>query len=98
MTRRRWVFVLAIYAGAGVLAYLFLGGAIPPCFGTAPTGAISAECSADWQASRAVLDRLFNTPLGGVAVFLALTVGTWVATRLARPRVPASPLSTGFER
>lgn len=90
MTRKQWVAVLALYGIAALLATVFLGGKVPPCFGTVPTGEVTAQCFSEWQSSRSLLDRLFDTPLGGVAVFLALAAGTWAVTRVAGRRPHAS--------
>lgn len=86
MTRTRWFALLALYGGAAIASMLVLGGQIPPCFGTVPTGQVTPECYAAWQAGRSWVDRLFDTPLGGVAVFLVLAAGTWVVTLVARRR------------
>lgn len=83
MTRKRWAVVLVLYGIAAVLATFVLGGQVPPCFGSVPTGEVSEQCFSAWQASRSWLDRLFDTPLGGVALFLALTAATWAVTRVA---------------
>ena len=86
MSRTRWAAVLALYGIVAVGAMLVLGGQLPPCFGTVPTGEVTPQCYAAWQASRSWLDRLFDTPLGGVAVFLVLALATWAVTRLAGRR------------
>jgi hypothetical protein len=83
MSRTRWAALFALYAVASLVVMVFLGPQIPNCFGSVPTGQMSPECVAAWQASRSVLDRLLGTPLGAVVMFVALTAGTWLAVRLA---------------
>lgn len=86
MTRTRWASLLGLYAVLATASMVVLGGQVPPCFGAVPTGEISAACYNAWQASRSWLDRLFDTPLGGLVVFVALAVGTWGWQRLAKGR------------
>jgi hypothetical protein len=83
MTRKQWAAGLVLYGIAALLIVVFVGHQLPPCFGTVPTGEVTPQCFSQWQASRSLLDRLFDTPLGGVAVFLALVAGTWVVTTIA---------------
>jgi formate hydrogenlyase subunit 4 len=84
MTRTKWVSALTLYVLVSVLAAIFLKAQVAPCFGVVPTGQMSAECLAAWQAQRPWWDTMFDTPLGAVALFFALTAGTWVAVGLAR--------------
>lgn len=81
---------MVFYATIGVLAAVFLGTQVAPCFGVVPTGQATPECLAAWQATRTIWDKMFDTPIGALLIFGVLTAGTLLIAAVgARRSSPA---------
>ena len=78
MSARVWLVLLALYAVAGVLVWIFLGVQVAPCLGLDGS---RETCVAAWLANRGLIADLLATPIPGVALFLVLTGVTWLLTR-----------------
>ena len=87
MKRSTWVVLLTLYAVAAI-GVLFLGTAVPPCFGNAQ-GQVSPECVAAWEAGRWLPSRLIDdvgAPLAAVLTFVVLTCVTLVVDLVRKRR------------
>lgn len=80
MTRTRWALLLTSYAVGAFVLLVLLGGRVAPCLGGS-IGNVSDACVDAWEARRSWLDRAFDTPLGALAVFGALTATTWLIVK-----------------
>jgi hypothetical protein len=99
MMRKTWALLVAIY-GVAAIAVLFLGTAVPPCFGNAQ-GQVSPERIANWEAGRWLSSRLvddFGAPLGASLTFAALTCGTLVVDLVRRWRSRGAVTLANAER
>ena len=72
-----------------ILAAVYSGSQIPPCFGVPPTGQVTPECMASWRASRPI-ENVVGTPLGALLLFITLVAAVRVAAWVSRPRGDAS--------
>jgi hypothetical protein len=86
MTRKVWATLLGLYGVASVLAAILLGTAIPFCSSPVTTGRMSDACVESWQAARPWWLKLFDTPLGALAVFVALAAVTWLVATIVERR------------
>ena len=87
MKRTTWAVLLALFAIVAI-AVLFLGTAVPPCFGNAQ-GVVSPDCIASWEAGRWLPSRLiedFGAPSAAALTFVALTCGTLIVDLVRRRR------------
>ena len=78
--------LIALYALLAIVGIVFLGNAIPPCFGDA-SGHVSKECYDHWLATRSPVESFFSTPWPSVVTHVgasALTI--WWDRRSRRRR------------
>lgn len=78
----RLVVMIVSYAFIAAIVWVFVGTAIPPCFGRVPDGRISQACVDVWIANRSFVEWLLATPYPEIAGFLAASALTiWLHGR-----------------